>query len=455
MYFFIKEIICKYLLIITYIVIGFITFNLQAANRTNSHEIFELSEQLSEKPTFYIQCQLRYAMKCEDLISAFFAKFTVIERVDNNSAMMKVVLSDESLGENVIVHSKWSSSKDLSIVDFPLPNLNLPSQFDSAKKQAELITLLSQGVLLHIRVKVGTGLEEVVISSIKDNDAAPTDSEGTFYTKISLNGQASKNGIGSVNTNGSSGPVTSNSYGNGSIVLNNSTDRTRIFINGNASYEKATQPGAEGETISADNTSASLIILGVYSLTKDKRWNVAVVGVVSTDKGDNLKNGQTLSTGLEYNLVPFRIDQPYEFRVRSFLSRTSDRLVFVNDRGHTSETYDEVSIQLYAYWLLLKDKASLNGHLSADKNLTYSGYYSASANLKFEYQVNHTVSFNVSTRYSFTGKNIRFPGEPDYSNPLATKYLSGYSGGGYYTSVGVSFKLGKGRTKYSQDRRFD
>jgi hypothetical protein len=38
-------------------------------------EISEIANQLSERPSLFIQCQLRFAMDCEELRRIFFEKF--------------------------------------------------------------------------------------------------------------------------------------------------------------------------------------------------------------------------------------------------------------------------------------------------------------------------------------------------------------------------------------------
>jgi hypothetical protein len=393
-------------------------------------------------------------MDCEVLRRAFFDRLKVLARVDDDSAMIKVLLTDERTPEGTVVHSQWSSREDFSVVDFPLPDLLLPGQYDSAKIQSAIITLLSQGVLLHIRVKSGTGLEEVIVGSLSNPDTPPTESSSPFYMDIGVSGSASKNGIGAKNLDGSAGSATSSSFGSGSLTMNRSTERTRWYAQGMANYSKNSQPGADGAVISADNFSRWVTVMAVYSLNRSKRWNVAIIGNQSADPGSNLDQARDLSAGLEYNLVPFRVDQPYEFRVRAELTNHRDRLVLVNDRGNTNENYRSASLQLYAYWLLLKDKANVTASLSADKNLSHSGYFSTSAYLSFSYQITRGIRIDSGGSYGYLKKNMRFPAVPDYSNPLRTQYLSGYSGGSYSTSVGLSFTIGKGGAIFSRDRRF-
>jgi hypothetical protein len=418
-------------------------------------EISEIANQLSERPSLFIQCQLRFAMDCEELRRIFFEKLTVIDRVDNDTAMIKVLLTDETNPQGILVHSKWSSRDDVSMVDFSLPDLLLPVEFDSMKIQSELITLLSQGIVPHIRVKSGIGIEEIIIKS-QENPTAPRpqNANGPFYMDISVSGSSFRSGIGAVNPDGTSAPSSSSLFGNGSLLLNHSTDRTRVFVSGNASYSRNSQPGPDNTTISAENFAPSLVVVGVYSLTKNKRWNVAIMGIESANRGANLIRGSRSEVGIEYNLVPFRVTQSYEFRVRASGSRTIDRLVVANDRGNTHENYYQAAFQLYGYWLLLQDKASLTGSISANKNLSHAGYYSASSQLSFSFQISRGVRLSASGSYAYQARNMRFPGLPDFSNPLQTQFLSGFSGGSYSTSLGVSFTLGKGSSIYARDRRF-
>lgn len=416
--------------------------------------LVKATNEVKDRPSFYIQCQLRYSLDCENLREAFFDRVNVIDRVDNPSAQIVVLLTDESTTTGVIVRSKWSSSEEISMVDFSLPDLFLPNEYDAAKMQSEILTLLVQGLIPHIQVKSGNGLEEVIIASLGDPTSPPTEKTGPFYASFGIAGSASKSGIGSQNSDGTSGPSRSSSSFSGTITLNHSTERTRLLVNGKAFQSKSSLPGMDGTSVSAENTSKSVDVLAVYSLTKSKRWNVALMGSQSGNAGANLKKSGSVGAGLEYTLVPFRIDQPYEFRVHTKVNQFSDRLVMVNDRGNFSESYKELSLQLYAYWLLLKDKASLSGTIDGSKNLTYSDYSSVSANATFSYQITRGVRMNTSASYGFLKKDIRFPGMPDFSNPLQTQYQSGYSGGSYYTSVGLTFIVGKGGAIFSRDRRF-
>lgn len=441
--------------------IGFIASLLLLAGQANAasyavaeSKLVEAVNKMESRPTFYIQCQLRYAHDCEDLRETFFERVKVIDRLDNDSAMIKVKLTDESTIDGIIVRSSWSSSDEISMVDFSLPDLFLPNEYDAPKMLSEVLTLLSQGLIPHIRVKSGNGLEDVIVASLEDPVEPKEDKPGTFYVAFGVAGSASKSGIGSVNADGSKGPATSSSSFNGSVTLNNSTERTRLLLNASGSKVQASLPSYEGGTVSAENFSKHVSVLAVYSLNKSKRWNVAVMGSQSGNPGSNLKSGTGFGTGLEYNLVPFRVDQPYEFRVQANVKQFSDALVMVNDRGNTNEKYAELSLQLYAYWLLLKDKATLTGTVSGSKNLTYSGYSDFNVNATFSYQIFKGVRLNTNASYGFLKKNIRFPGSPDFSNPLQTQYQSGFSGGSYYTSVGLSFVLGKGGLFYTRDRRF-
>ncbi|MDH4469046.1 MAG: hypothetical protein QE271_13390 [Bacteriovoracaceae bacterium] len=418
-------------------------------------KILDMANHFQERPTLFIQCQLRYAIDCEQLRRIFFEKLHVLERVDNDTAMIKVLLTDESGPQGILVHSKWSSNDDISMVDFSLPDLLLPTEFDAIKIQTEMITLLAQGVLPHIRVKSGLGTEEIIIKSLKNGTTTPPgNSNGPFYMDISLSGSSFRSGIGAVNPDGTSAPSTSSVFANGSVLLNNSTERTRVYVSGNASYSKNTQPGPGNTTLSAENFAPSLLVVGVYSLTKNKRWNVAIMGVQFANPGSNLVRGRNIESGVEYNLVPFRVTESYEFRVRATASNSDDRLVMANDRGNTHENYYQAAFQLYGYWLLLNDKASLTGSISASKNLSHAGYYSASSQLSFSFQISRGVRITTSGSYRYQAKNMRFPGIPDFSNPLQTQFLSGYSGGSYSTSLGISFILGKGSSIYSRDRRF-
>lgn len=414
----------------------------------------EMSLDLADKPSLYIKCQLRIAMDCEVLRRRFFDQYKGLDRVDSENALIQVLLTDESSPQGTVVHSLWSSKKELSMVSFPLPDLLLPPQYDSAQIQAAMITLLTQGTLAHIRVKSGTGLEQALNANLSNpGQTTPQDPNSPFFVDISLSGYASKSGIGAKNADGTNAFATSNATGLGSVTLNYSTKRVRVFSNVYGSYSKTTQPGVN-ETLSAENFSRGAVVVGVYSIDQKSRWNVAIIHYVGADPGSNLKRTSEISPGLEYTLVPFRIDQPYEFRVRGYYSHNTDRLVLANDRGNTKETYASLAAELYLYWLLLKDKASITTSLGGSKNISHDGYYKFNSSLSFNYQITSNIRFTASGSYGYLKKSIRFPGTPDYSNPLQTRYLSGFAGGNFSTSIGVAFTLGKGGTIYSRDRRF-
>lgn len=417
-------------------------------------EITLLTNDFEQKPTFYIKCQLRFAMDCNELRRLFFEKFFVLERKDDDSAMIRVLLTDEQTNEGTIVHSAWSSNNEISVADFNLPELKLPKEFDTVKIQNNLITLLAQGVLPHIRVKSGQGLEDVIINSLQDPVKPPMPASGPFYVDINLSGMADKNGIGAKNPDGTPGFSSGNASFYSSVMLNHSTERTRILFTGDAGYGKETIPAINGTSYSSERFNSYIELLTVYSVTKNKLWNIAVSSKYGVDRANNLVSGVELGGGVEYNLVPFRVDQPYEFRVQAGYRNTEDHLVLVNGRNHQHENYSILNLRIYLYWLFDHDKMSLNSSLGGEKNISHTGYYNGSAYLNFQYHINDHISAGVGGVVGFTAKNMRFPGTPDFSNPLNTKYLSGYSGGYYQTFISINVNLGKGGTISSRDRRF-
>ncbi len=435
------------------VLIGFLfAANAQAASSDSQIQYLESrAARMADKPTLYIQCELRTAMDCETLRRAYFDRLKVIERKDDATALIRVRITDEEVRSGTLIHAQWSAR---TIVDAPLPDLLLRPQYDAAKIQSELIELITRPVVVVVQMEGGSELVDLVIESLKAGSSGAPKKPSPYYAEIDLEGSAKKSGIGALNADGTPGPATSSANGTGSIELNRTTLRTRISAAFSAKYAKESQPGDDGSILTAENLSRSFDFVGVYSINKTARWNVALIVNQYSDPGSNVQDSLNAQVGLEYNLVPFRVDQPYEFRIRAGLKKVEDHLVIANDRGNTVEDYYSVGAQLYTYWLILKQKASITGGLSARKNVSYRGYYSGSANLSFSYQITSGIAVNATGKYSYVKKSIDFPAVPDFSNPLQTQYLSGYSGGSYSTSLGVSFNIGRGSQIRSRDRRF-
>lgn len=409
--------------------------------------LLDATNRMEKRPTFYIQCKLRHAADCENLRKDFFNRVTVIDRVDNDTAMIKVRLTEKSKSNGIIVSSSWSSNEEISMVDFSLPDLFLSKDYDETRMQGEILTLLMQGLIPHIRVKDGKGLD-VITAKLEEPK------NGEFDASVDLGGSVEKGGMGSLNPDGTKGPSSSNTSLNGSVTLNYSTQRARVLVNVNGEESKFSVPSDEGGKITAGNFAKTAKVLAVYSMTKDKRWSVAIMSSFKGDPGSNLRSGTSIGAGVEYNLVPFRIEKPYEFRVRTNVKQRSDRLVLVNERGNDHEQYSELCFELYTYWMLLQDKASFTGTLGASKNLTFRGYSSLDAGGTFSFQIFKGVHLNANASYSLAKRSINFPGEPDFSNPLQTQFQSGYEGGSFNTTVGLSFDIGRRRASSKKDRRF-
>jgi hypothetical protein len=71
----------------------------------------------------------------------------------------------------------------------------------------------------------------------------------------------------------------------------------------------------------------------------------------------------------------------------------------------------------------------------------------------FSYRLTDNISFNSSASFGYVGRSMRFPAVPDFSNPVQTTYLGGYSGGNYSTSLGITANVFKGGPISRRERR--
>lgn len=417
--------------------------------------IIENAPKLKQKLTLYIYCQNLTSIDCIDFRRYYQERMKgAIDLLDNDSATMRVNLYQRSVPNAIKIYGDWIYNGGNTV---PLPERELSWLLDADAMKAELSTVVTQAVASVIEIKSGAGIEELVLKSLNGEEAQPTERTSPYYAIISLSGMASKSGIGAVNPDGSAGPSTSYLNAAGYATVNRVTKKTRYMVSLDGAYSKTTQPGPNGVTYLADNFSKNLVVLGIYSIDPKSRWNVALIANRTSNPGANLDRKNHAVAGIEYNLVPFRIKQPYEFRVDAGVGYSDDRMVMPNGRGLTREQYLGLGAKLFGFWLLGKEQnASVTSSISGRALPGIKGYGSASVNAKFNYQVRKGLTFSTSASYTYTKRNINTRGTPDWSNPAEIDYISVYDGGNYSLDFTISYILDKGASGLlGIDRRFN
>lgn len=425
-------------------------------------------ETIRSKPvTLSIDCgAIRYVgINCElDIRQQYFSKNPNIVREDRpDFATIQVKFWDEIVGNFTVLHTSWSSTDELSVVSFK-KDLRFQNE-DLFKKISIVQSLLTSGVLGHLRVirsENGNGTVTVSYEAEATDETTGTKKKqapytGPFYVSFSVDGYSNKSGIGAKNENGTPTGENTSFSGNIRSALNYSTRKLRLKVDLDASQTASSVPDGLGGKIKSGSKTLSGSLLTVYSFgnadsLKPKRWNLVMIGSSSTEPASNIKTRNYAQTGMQYTLVPFRIDENRELRFQLGGVGSDLKLLSPNGRGKTQEKYFSAFSQLYLYWLFSGNKASVESSVNASKNLKYPGHYNFGTYLSFSYQLTDAISFHTSGNYNYAAKSLSYPGHPDYTNPTQTQYLGGNSGGDFFIEAGIRVTL-LNSTLFTQDRR--
>ena len=215
----------------------------------------------------------------------------------------------------------------------------------------------------------------------------------------------------------------------------------KLDASATVSKTSETIPGATpGTKLSGGYTSQSFHEIGVFAL--NDHWSVAMINNTIKNSAANIDLQDTVATGVEWTLVPFRKTETKEIAFRVGPEASFLNLGSANSLGHLSEKSIIAFAQIYFYWVTLQDRLTFTSNVGLSKNLTYRQYYNAAVSGSASFQATRFLSFNVTGSYSYQPKSLSFPQNPDYSNPIKSSFLTGQAGKSFSFSYGVVVTLG-------------
>ncbi|MCM0605388.1 MAG: hypothetical protein KA715_04800 [Xanthomonadaceae bacterium] len=118
--------------------------------------------------------------------------------------------------------------------------------------------------------------------------------------------------------------------------------------------------------------------------------SVALIGAHQTNPGSNINNNTQIGGGVEWNLVPYRKNENYQFMFRLGSSRSDLALDSPYKIGCTRDHYMFAFANFSAYWLLIKDKLIITANSYFSKNLKYDDNNFVQLNAKVGYKISNS-----------------------------------------------------------------
>lgn len=393
----------------------------------------------------YINCDFRQvSVDCQEVINGFFSQkgfSAIVKQVDRpEKAWVVLKLSSEmtAAGDEVI-HYDWTPIERLPVSKFSY-QITLQAFHDSLSKLNTTILNISPylNFLLNAVSASATEGRLTTVSTVTGTVSEP-EKEKPWFISTSVSGRMNNQS------------QTSRRSAFGSASYNYSADKYRFMVNGFADYSKETVSDGQGGELKAENFSRFLSGTAVWSFSK--KWSAAVIVEGGSDPGSNIRSLNEIQTGVEWSLVPFRINENRELLFRVGVSAKSLALNEMNVNGNVKEKFMNAFANIYMYWLFWEGKATVSVNARARTNLKYRGFESYSAGTNFRFQLTKTLDINGGASYGFTAKSITFPAKPDYSNPLQFQLIGNQPGGSLSMNFGFGLTIGNG-LKRARDRRW-
>jgi hypothetical protein len=366
--------------------------------------------------------------------------------------VLVLTLTDESLDATHIGYTyTWISHLPETSSDPLVVPLLLSTGFDPLSTLTKLVQNASKGLYFYFSVTSDSaGADSSTVVYKLPTDTAKTTSgwveklaRSPFYLNLSLAGQAASTGESSYHTTMRTLPE--------SLEIGYFTDKYKIDLTGRYTSTSMSLPSGNGGNITATDRDYGINSIEVYSFSK--HWNVAVLETTSADPGSNIHSLDAISTGVEWTLVPFRTSENKELAFRVGPSFSKLNLEAPNALNHLDERYLGAFSQIYFYWVGFGDRIQGSTSASYNENFKYKSYDSYSVNGSLTYNFNSIFSLTASIVYSDSPRSITFPGNPNYSNPLQSLFLSGQPGSSVSYIFGFNAKLGNSVRK-ARDRRW-
>ncbi len=426
---------------------GVVVHAAETADTRDEEQYIQDMQQFKGKPLkVFTKCDLRAApLDCQEVIRDFFIAYgKYFEQVTSPAeAQIQFQLTDERASNTeVLFHFSFDGDPLLSVSDFSYAVKVDTTVIDSVALLNLTLKSIARGLSVYLTVvsasQEDSGLTVVYNTAGAAGPGAKKTYDGPFYFDVGLNASGSHS-----QTNASS-----NSSASG--LLNYSGDKLGFRVNLSAYQNKTTIPTETGP-LTGKNTEVYGSAIGFYSFKK--RWSVALAVSEYAAPAQNVSGEQEAAVGVEWNLVPYRINETREIYFRVGTGLRDLDLELQNDLGFNRETYHFLFAQVYANWALLNSKANISISGSSTLYSKYMDYSRIRGSVNASYQITRAIRISGGYNLSFSKKSLTFPQSPDYSNPINSMYLGGAAGVSTGFNIGVSVTLGNS-LKRTRDRRW-
>ena len=223
-------------------------------------------------------------------------------------------------------------------------------------------------------------------------------------------------------------------------------------------------PATGANTIQSGSLlSKSVTGMAVYTLSNPDHcmerpsgcFSVALIHGNSTAAASNINSASNTAIAMEYSLYPIRKkDVNHEFAARAGLANEQANLVQENEFNQTHVHFNEAFVQIYFYWLAMKDKLTLSGTITQGQNLNFRSDHLTTISFNPVYQITPSIGLSGSLSYAIQPVSMVYPENPNYANVTQSNFLPGAAGKNISTSIRLTITLGNSVRK-TQQKRFN
>ncbi len=401
--------------------------------------------------SFYCLLSIQEKMDCSTFERSFFDNNSglISQVLDAREADLQVRITNQSRPGNLTryyIRIKPSDRFEANTLDLP------PMDFNNTTDG----TLIMSAIEARIRVgfaafqeieKSSVGVAGDITISTKSavstdpNKPTPGGNPGNWYIEAGTSG-----------TGTTQGQVQSSSLA-GSVVVDYFDPKGKFRFQVSPSYSQRVQtiPNATGVD-RGSVTNPRIYLKGIYSVSK--RWSFALIGLAAGSRGSNLDSYRTVSTGVEYALVPYRTNETQQLMFRIGPEFTVANLEKANERGNLQEQVFAGFAQIAYVNQFIQDRVVFN---ASAKALTYPGlgagaYNIYSGSLSINVRATKALVFSGGATFSQQKKSLTYPAAVDYSNPAQVLFITGAAGVNYSYNFGVKLIFGAASKKASDQR---
>jgi len=320
---------------------------------------------------------------------------------------------------------------------------------------------------LPITMNVGDG-NHLITFTLQNKEGTATDApppnwqdklaQSPLYINASIGGSYSSSGTGmQQNTSGSESASLETAY---------LKDKWEIDATGSYTNVQITvpyyNPATGMNSIQTGHLDAkSFNGMAVYTLSDPNHcmerpsgcFSIAMIQQNSAAAASNYNSASTSAVALEYSLYPIRKKNVnHEFAARVGLANERANLVQANEFNQTNVNFSEAFVQVYFYWLAVKDKLTLSGSLTQGQNLGTQADHVTTISFNPVYQITPSIGLQGSINYTIQPVSMIYPGNPNYENVTQSAFLSSPTGKNISTSLTLTITLGNSVRKTQQKR---